>query len=255
MKKKIFRILALALTAVIMTVSLSGCDALDTLRENHAFWTDDGAIMLGEDKYLPIEYSEHLFPLFDEVNDTEIMVTEKDVPVLAATFVGESFTLNSDASFMKYYAWDSDIPVYYCREDLYESITDRIENGYEADGFCYRYTSLDDDGFYMTCDYKLSEAEAGALRHVIYNVVPTELPKIASTIDSQYSVSMYVCSKDTLFRTYAGEVGVSTDGVYYLSEYDGETTYVYYVPEDKEALFSSMLATYIDNYIDNYIPY
>ena len=88
--KKMKRWIAL-LVALLMCLSLCGCQALDDMRATHAVYQEDGSILWNDVVYRKLENVDQIDVLDVSYDYAWIYVTESDVPVLLINWFGEEF--------------------------------------------------------------------------------------------------------------------------------------------------------------------
>lgn len=237
--KKSFKILSLILIC-IMCFSLCGCEALDDLRESRAFLTEGETIKLPDGtEYKLLPQCEELFPNID-VTDT-VYVSDEELPLLLTVFSQNSYSKSYDGIFLMDNNGEN---TYYCRTDVYNNIVERIDSGFEAEGYCYSYYDDDFNEMY----YKLTESQAKAVTEVYNNQTPTTLPDIAS-MAYEYEVDLMLCSEDMLFMRDTVDICVK-ENKYYLIDYQLDTTSLYTVPDNLASEFEAIMKNYIESEVD-----
>ena len=163
--KKFIRTAILVFALTVLCFSLSGCHALDELRNTQAFRNDDGTISYNGQIYkaLPhIEEFEDLFFAFDDI----VYITDKDVPVLMTFFFGTAASMDKNATVIRMTGSNE---TFFCREDMYDNLLEEIKNP--------QYTKyklqIDTWGYYIPVDEEipkniaLTDAETAAIEEVI----------------------------------------------------------------------------------------
>lgn len=244
--KKTIRIVSL-LTVLAICFSLCGCNLLDELRESRATVLADGTVRLYDGtEYKPLPECEELTPEFNEYE--MVYVAAEDVPLLLTDFFYENcFDKSDDGLFLQAYTEES--VVYYCRTDAYDSVLERINNGFTAEKYCYPYVDYE-EAEYIYCT--LTPAQAEAVAQVCQTQTPEELPK-AAIVDFEYMADLYLCSGDMLFKRDTVDVCV-LEGEYYVVEYGFDATTLYTVPEELSDVFAGILEKQIesDSYWEEY---
>ena len=204
MKKRI-KAIALLCAIAVLAVTLCSCRALDSAREHQAFYKDSthNEIILGDQTYRKIDSGNKEF-IFVENHIKyyeSFYVTEKDVPVLLASYNGETLKTNEDKSIVytyDIYTYDTDKETWYVREDLYDEYVYAIESAV-LDHYYYSYYDYPEDDYW----------NGGKETNVILNDEITEIinrtlsipddKKVNYSDDEYYSstkVYLYSCDKD-----------------------------------------------------------
>ncbi len=257
--KKLLRFTSLALVFVMLCFTFCGCDALDEMREKHAFWTneDKTVISLNSKEYKLLPECEQLNPVCNSYY--EYTVTESDVPLLLADMYGESISLSEDEDFIvlepSYEPNDSfygETKVY-CATDRYEEICNRI-NSDSLEYFCYEYDTYDfytDE--YISKLYRLTIEEIDAVLTVRKNgeILNKDVDAIYDYAD--YVIELYQCSEDTIFRTYVFDLVFKDSKAYIVIDF-GEYVYaiqsdvqIRAVPDELYDTFRGIASKYIDS--------
>ncbi len=238
--KKSKRVVALLL-AVVLCLSLTGCNYLDELRANQGFWQEDGTIQLGQYTYkmLNVANSDDFYPDLGGSIRADIYITTQDVPVLLASQFGDWFTLSEDGVFL-----NANGGGYYCRADKFDSIEKRLNEGFTHEVYSYAYVWWDDKGeAYVDKTYIFSQSQAEALEQALATGKVLDLPD-GAYLDEDHRLEIRSCSKDLLFRRWSCDVMVSGD-TYYVAPADGET--VIKVPDNLKSAFEEIFWAYIDS--------
>ena len=245
--KKVIRIITLVLTISLIAVSSCSCKALDTLKANHGYWNNNGGIILGENEYKLLPYNEYFIPETMTYN-TEITITDKDVPVLAGVFVGMYGYISDDGLIIQL----RDKVDYYCRADKYDEILNRINGDLLFDNYSYDYDAFSEEGEWSTSWYTLTNEQKAVVDNVLNTVTPTVLPNNMN-IEYDYCIYLQECSSDMLFRRGLTEIGY-TDGKYYLIDYysSDEGTLLTEVPAEYNSVFEKICERYRESTYDIY---
>ena len=244
--KKVIRIIALVLTISLIAVSSCSCNALDTLKSNHGYWNNNGGITLGENEYKLLPYNEYFFPETMNYN-TEITITDKDVPVLAGAFVGMKGYISDDRLIIEF----SDESEFYCRADKYDEIINRMNGGVKFDNYSYPYDGFNEEGEWSTSWYTLTNEQKAVVDNVLNTVTPTVLPNNMN-IEYDYCIYLEECSSDMLFRRELTAI-CYTDGKYYLIDYSAdEGTLLTEVPAEYNSVFEKICEKQIESDYDFY---
>lgn len=232
--KRIFKSIALILILAIICIAMSGCQALDDIRQSRITLTEAGNILYGNHEYILLPECEYLSPNFDYYSSL-LYLAEEDVPLLLTSIFSTEHSVSTDEKFIgaDYYG---DSPRYYCRDDIYEDIIKRINDGFKPDGYCYEYYNYESGSDML---YQLTEAECKDIQTVLREVSPTLLPDIAN-INYDTFVALEACSADLLFRNFAYNI-YELDGKYYISAISGEQYMIYNVPEELNDSFKNIL--------------
>lgn len=200
--KKCMRIITLSLVLVMLCTSLSGCKALDSLKDQQAFFTVEKTILWNDTEYRQLPYSEYMRP----TNEWEIIyTTESDVPVLLSPFFGsESYVCNDGRILLV--SSDYGESLYYCCVEEYDSVVANIEKAamgtLEYDSYRYMYDEYDENGYYVGGRERiLTDDQMIMLEKALSEAtVRTDGQLYAKT---EYIAAFYVTSQDGLF--YADE--------------------------------------------------
>ena len=220
MKKTVKRTVLL-LVLFSLAVSLCGCNALDELRERQAYWGENDAIVWKDTVYKKLPNEGTLYVDIDQ-EEAALNVTEPDVPVLLSVFCTYAHVCENDIFLCS----GGD---YYCREDQYQEIWNRIYSPFQADLICYSYTVYDMETYSSeTKYYTLTKDQVDMLGLV----VEKEEPKVLGdgwSLRTDVRLSLWECSEDMLFRRDTMDLARSGD-TYYLYLYTGKETCVFTIP-------------------------
>lgn len=245
MKRSWERTLALLL-ALGLLLGLSGCSGLDQMRERQAFY-DVGKIVCGDATYEILPECEYLCPNYDYGSDALVYVTDRDVPVLlSSAFCLDKLWISEDGAFL--YSINNNRT--YCKVELYDSVIQRIKEGFSAEVVCYAYEYYDEQTDKVTSQYyALTQEQVDAVTQVLETVEPMTIGSSWHQ-DYDYSVQMEECSADMLFRRVTAALSVS-EGVYYLTQdVDGQNSLVYTMPNTYNFVFAQILSAYVVAYGD-----
>jgi len=226
--KRSIRILSLILLSALLLISFTSCMSLDDMKAAHAFYDENGAILYdGHTYYLLPECSELTVSELDSIN-----VTETDVPVLLSGTLGDSYDVSPQKIFLSMY-YKGKI---YCREDYFEDVKNRIENGYTMDRYCFMAmidpeNTGDPANSYV--DYELLKPKVAS---VLLDTMEIAEPMILPSAGMKYEQIIRInrCSEDTFFQSYAFDLRIS-EGIYYVAVTDSvqsETAYYRISDED-----------------------
>ena len=229
--KKFIRFVALL---VLLCISLSGCSYLDELRATRGVFTEDGAIVICDGvRYLLLPENKYFYPDFTD-DSTIYFIDDEEIPLLLTDILGSWGYKSKDGRFLQD---DSAITQNYCREDLYDSIVERMNNGFTPELYCYLYYSYETESRQL---YTLTHQQAEAIEAVLANQEPFTLPDGAK-MDYDYLVYLYHCSSDYLFRQNSVKICFA-DGTFYVV--DGEL--IYKVPNNFYVTFARAVKKYLE---------
>lgn len=237
--KKARRILCL-MAALVLCISLCGCVDLDELRAMRATMTEEGNVKLADGtEYKLLPECEELSPKFEEY--LSVYITQEDLPLLLTTTSENYLDKSDDGLFLQTYFEEDGYYkyIYYCRTDIYDSVVDRIENGFTPD-YCFYWYYTDTQ---MT--YTLTQQQWDAVEQVYTTQEPKELPA-AAAMEWEHCASLILCSADGLFQKGMVDVCVY-DGKYHLDAYDGEHYLVYEVPSELNSTFEKILEKQVES--------
>lgn len=221
------------LTLFALCLSLCGCNALDNLRQSRASLTEDGAIRFQDGtEYKLLPECEEFYPDFED--SETVHVAEEDVPLLLLSILGSSAEKSKDGRFVKAYLRNAS--GIYCRSDLYEELSKRIEQGFTPEVYCYSYydPQAGDYGGYRL--YELTSGQIRAVNQVYTTQEPEKLPAVAR-LDYNYRADLYMYTADHLFRKDMMDVCVM-NGEYFLVTNDNS---IYTVPEELFPIFERIM--------------
>lgn len=231
MKKRI-KLLSM-LIVLVMCFSLCGCNALDELRESRAVFTEDGTIVLADgSEYKALPECEELSP--EIYNGGTVYVVKEDLPLLLTSFSHQSYFKSSDGLFLQ--SCNDGSNIFYCRTDVYDSVLERINNGFEGEicGYWYYDYEKEED-----CFYKLKSTEVSAIENVLANQTGEQLLAPAY-LDYEYLADMWLCTEDRLFMRDTVDV-CALNGKYYVVDFGLENTTLYSVPDELTDVFEEIL--------------
>ena len=227
--KKFIRFVSLL---VLLCVCLSGCSYLDELRATRAVVTEDGTIRFfdgAEYKLLP--ESKYFDPDLGDYT-TIYVAADEEIPLLLIADFGDYGYKSENGQFIEVYPQEYSYQRY-CRADSYDVILSRINSGFTPDVYAYSYYDYktDSDQFYT-----LTAQQAEALEAVLATQEPYQLPSNAK-LTYLYSVRLYQCSRDFLFRKYAVLIFYN-EGKYYVL---GQDSQIYDVPQELTPVFDAIM--------------
>ena len=236
--KKVKRLFALCLSFILLCLCTTGCNAIDEMRENQAFYTETGGVKLRGTDYIPLPENEYFRP-FKHDDSTVIRITEPDVPVLLSTHYGNYASLYNDGEIL----YSNYMDVYYCRVDKYAHYNAVLAAPFKPTGYCYTYNVLDTDTLeYTEHLYQLTAAQAKAVEEILFTVTPTVQDEDVK-YSYDYFVELNACDDTMLLRDEA--VSIAVNGKAYTivrHNYNGERSDLEYaVPSAYNAMFDSIV--------------
>ena len=256
--KKVKRLFALCLSFVLLCLCTTGCNAIDEMRENQAFYTETGGVKLRGTDYIPLPENEYFRP-FKHDDSTVIRITEPDVPVLLSTVKGNYSSLYNDGEIL----YSSYMDIYYCRVDKYAHYNAVLSAPFHPTGYCYTYNVLNTDTEeYTEHLYQLTAEQVKAVDEILSTVTPTVQDENA-TYTYDYFVALNACDSTMLLRDETVSIAVNGD-VYTIvrPNYNGEHSDLEYaVPSKYNAIFGSIVkqgydaVKASDEYFDNLYGY
>lgn len=260
--KRMKRILALVL-AVSLCLSLSGCRWLDEAKTSQAKWQGDGTFVLNGIVYKPI--AESTYDLNTSGEFETGYITAKDVPVLLSFLAGEEYYSYHDGIIIETYGQDPNVKqsptdeyyvFYYCHEDYYDSVVDRIQNGFEIDVYAYHYWKEENpsiwskDYFSSMDEYVLTKEERAAVDQVIAGIEMMEPDEYKDALDINLTIPLRGYSSDRLFYRDICDLVCYKDGYAICFEKESGDEYFYYecpVPEEMNPTFDKIFRAYKEN--------
>ena len=246
--KKAVKIIALISVVCIMMSVLSGCSFIDDLRKGKIIINEDGSLVYKDAEYIKLEKTGELYFNYDYTSEGEIFIGKEEEPILYSFFNGEYCSISKDKALIE--TFDGDI---YCRKDKYESVDDKLKNGFSLERYIYTYEIYNDSPYEYEWEekvYTLTESDLAKVNEIFETVDPiTDGENMIG--NSSYYVEIYGCSKDLLFRKYVFDI-FYLDNKYYIQKVDDRyNPYVYEVPAKYKSDIERMIKDYVDNY-DNY---
>lgn len=236
--KKVKRLFALCLSFILLCLCTTGCNAIDEMRENQAFYTETGGVKLRGTDYIRLPENEYFRP-FKRDDSTVIRITEPDVPVLLSTVWGKYGSLYNDGEIL----YSNYMDIYYCRVDKYAHYNAVLAAPFKPTGYCYTYNVLDTDTLeYTEHLYQLTAAQAKAVEEVLATVTPTVQDENANyTYD--YFVELNACDDTMLLRDEAVSIAINSKTYTIVRHnYNGERSDLEYaVPSAYNAMFDSIV--------------
>lgn len=228
------------LLAFSMFFVLCGCDALDEMRDLHAFVQDEHTIIWQGNVYKELPYDEFLRP---ETSLDQVVVTQPDVPVLLDYMFCEKILYPSeDKQFLE--SSYGEIR-YYCIETIYDELCDRIWRPFSPEMVCYDYSWYNEEtGEYETDTYTLTQEQIDALALIVEQEQPTELSD-GMYLSTRNTIYLEECTADRIFRRDTMKLSVSANGkTYYLTVYTDYEEILFTVPAGCNAMMEEIYAAY-----------
>lgn len=257
MKKKI-RVLALFASLILVCLSVTGCNAIDEMRENQAFYIEPSGVELRGTVYMPLPQNEYFTP-FKRDENTVIRITKRDVPVLLSSHYGDYASLYNDGEIL----YSNYMDTYYCRVDKYAHYNSVLSSPFEPTGYCYTYYVLNTDTLeYIEHLYQLTAKQVNAVDEILATVTPAVQDEdVNYTYD--YFIELNACDDTMLLRDEKFSVAKS-DNEYAIIVHNTEdrSELEYIVPSEYCAMFESIMKegydavkasdAYFENPKDNY---
>ena len=220
------------LLCFLICFSLCSCNFLDEMREEQAFWGKDNTIIYKNKTYKKLSDCEFLSPEID--SEMYVKVTARDVPVMLSGVFGDSGEISIDRSIISIDSYNdssfSYIPSYFAREDIYDTIQDKIFSLNYFDGYAFEYTDYNDDnklGYEIVeTKYKMISSDATETLDFLFNF-GGEFLVDPEYIEQFYLTDIYKVSKDFNFKKNCGTLYNTPEGIYIsiFDEYTG-TKYI-----------------------------
>lgn len=232
--KKLTRIISL-LSILAICLSLCGCQYLDDLRAVQGKVTAPDTIQLqdGTEYKLLSQTCEEFNPTFTR-STTFHIAEEEEVPLLLTSIVCASAYRSEDGLFLKAYLDTTAEPEIYCRTDAYDSVMDRINNGFTLSVYRYQYFNYEIDNYEY---YTLTPEQAAAVDLVYSTQEPEKLPE-AAKLDYTSIVDLYLYSDDYLFMKDTVDICLAR-GQYFVVAYGNM---LYSVPAELTHVFEGIMA-------------
>lgn len=235
---KVKKWIALVLVSCLLC-GLCGCNALDEMRRNQAFYQSNGTVLWQGSTYKRLTVPVLLSPEWNR--ETIIYLTEPDVPVLLSTSVMNAMLfVSEDGRFIMEYTNPDRV---YCREDCFDEIQKRLFEAFKPEVYCYFYYTEDPaTGEYEEQIYKLTEEQVEAVGLVRNTIEPTVVGYYEKPQGS-ISVQLYACSEDLLLRQSTMEI-VAAGAGYTLLVHRSQDKQAFPVPEGLKDTFAGIMEAY-----------
>lgn len=238
--KKSFKLIALVLAIIMVSVSLCSCRALDEAKANTAVYTDNDKteVLFRDTTYKYLDTGDYDFVFYRDADPFTYHVIESDVPVLLSSWYGSFMGVSADgivlgsndASESKIaeayyddvtnqdveYGWRTK---FFVREDKYDEIKETVEQG-KLDHYFFEYWEQPDYDQYMSGGMMDSRESDFSYKRVMLDDAATEAIARAKKSDkteviqvfdgSRYVDNTYVkrviplqeCDKDIILTKY-----------------------------------------------------
>lgn len=245
--KKWKRWLVLAL-ATVLCLSLCGCDELETMRSEHGVWQEDGSILWNGAVYRKLENTLSMGEFDFTYSYVTIYVTEPDVPVLLSTMFGEAMDVSADGTILEHYDYRlvEERTTWYCREDVYDEMVKKLENGVTLNTYCYYYWDFDRG---KNVPYYLTEEQANTMHRILATVDPVLSADFDEPIEDE--LYLYVTDENRMFEQGTDKWLCITQSRYCIESFDE----IYVVPMEYNAIFDEIWKAYDDRmHVRDYPP-
>lgn len=226
----------LILICAVLLCSLAGCAELDEMRSKHALLQDNGDIIWQDAVYKELPNSQYLNP-DEDLWKAAVCLTEDDVPVLLSEFnvLAHLFSCEN-GTFLR--AGSGLRPTYYCREDLYDQVTEELNAPFTADVMFFNYYTYDIDTSKQH-RYVLTDEQFAMVEHIVTNTQP-----IAEYNADYRSENSFILKKGSksLLRQYSFATVYKTGNDYFLLVQENGARCLFQVPEEYEVPFSNLAA-------------
>lgn len=239
--KRFKKLVALAL-AVLLCVSLCGCQELEDMRAAHAFLQEDGTIQWNGSTYRQLENVPEGFQFY---GGNRVLVTLPDVPVLLSEAFGENFYADKDGVIL--HSWSQGVEeAFFCREDCYDEMVSYLQQGAKMDGYCYTCWENESER-----QYDLTKDQIEVIDELLQSLEFTRVGTELVFEMSDYCFPLWKCDEKHLFLSdnYVVEIA-KQNGTYYLITPDNTMSAVpteYYAVMDEivEVFYEAEVAPYI----------
>ena len=233
MKKAILSILLV----LVLGFLCCGCDELDQMREQHAFYYESDGIKTSDGSiYRKLPGCDELSFDLDYEN---IYVTTPDVPVLASSFSGRVFHKSVDGLFLISNAAGT----HYCREDIFESVNKQITGQIIYENIGYEYYEKDGNKWKKKY-YTLTESQE-KLFSQIYENAEEHLLANGASLKYDYLVDLYMQSADGYFKRDIADIYMD-DGNFYIVKSKGNGRYYCNVPQEYSIEFAKIINKHVE---------
>ena len=230
------RWLVLAL-ATVLCLSLCGCDELEIMRANHAVWQEDGSVLWNGAVYRKLENTTAMEELGITYSYVSIYVTEPDVPVLLSQMLGDDMDVCADGTMLEYYNYRlaEGKTTWYCREDVYDDMVKKLENGVTLTTYFYYYWDYDKE---ESVRYYLTEEQANTIHRILTTVVPVPSEDFDEPMED--GLDLHICDDSHRFEQVTDKWLCKTQSGYYIESFDE----IYVVPMEYHNVFEDIWKAY-----------
>ena len=247
--KKFCKLLAVCCLVSLLLPLLCGCGALDEMRASQAFYDEEGNILWNGTVYKKLPQGEYFTPVTDYNN--RVNVTKRDVPVLLQEMFPEDVLRATEDGLILETSYDvfyGDESPYYCREDRYAELSQRLKAPFAPDMVCYEYYAYNPETEeYEDKIYRLSDEEWGVLKKILETVEPMQMSE-GWDLDYDRIVFLEESSEDRLFSREFLDLMVC-GSTYYLRFDYGRETKIYEVPKDAAPHVAKIMEAEMQDYL------
>ncbi|MBR6513262.1 MAG: hypothetical protein IKT46_00370 [Clostridia bacterium] len=240
MSKRVIKAISLILATVLICSVLTGCNALDTLRDTHAKLDNEGNIVYKGNTYMRIDASSNKY--FSPNAEHYLVATEPDVPLLLSYFLNTYMGYITDDDIIMVLgpgmmSADYSDDIFYCREDKYKEVKKKLSQEFLPEVYGYSYYYYDDNGDEVSGVYTFTKEQTKAMKEVIASPALED----KELFYSDDYVDIYEATEDLLFKKEALRLFYSDEG-YFVENGDNEYS-VHAVPEEMTDIFDEILET------------
>ncbi len=256
------RTLCILLLIALLSALFCGCDMLDQQRLNHATWEDENTVLLEGKRYLRLPYCDNLYVTLDY--QRFIYATQPDVPVLLRSVYGDLFAISDDGRFLQQDSFSSEFGTYsfgnwFCLEENYPLVMDKLEKGYETSGYFYEFEEFDSfDSVVSTHQYELTPQQVTAIDQIVYSVKPTILYQKSgyAALDQEFLLCLKTGDEQRFFAFPAYDIYRENDEYYLVDLYSFDhKIHMYTVPDSQKQVIKQILETFLTHQEEVWDPY
>lgn len=255
MKKQIKSII-IAVLILSFAFSLCGCDGLDELKASQAFKTADGNITWNNALYIKTIAAEDV-PNFSENSDSDIYVTEPDVPVLLSAFYAFVEDSYYSVGYNKKLIFDYEN--IYCREDFIDEFNKTIKENKLDNYFSYNFDYYESDDASMVL---FKEEENEKIKNIFSSKKIKNKKLFQNLVYEGDNISEFgKCSKDKILCEtenviirYESNLYIAPIDFYYVDDFDDidhtqvKNLFCYKVPEEYRYIFQDLVNKYDEEF-------
>ncbi len=235
--KRSLKAITLILSFILLCTLFTGCNELDELKDSHAVLNNDGSITYKGSNYLRIDLKPN--SNFSPYVHARIRVTEPDVPVLLSqsesVYVG---AVTDDGSMMSlnecHWFEDMEGNFFYCREDRYEEVTEKLESEIIPEVYCYRFIYYEENADEIPGTYILTEEQMAT----VDSILGTQADMRLDTTDADSFVTLYQGTEDQIFMYEKAMIFHVYDD-YIVTDSENHVTHK--VPEELTPVFDEIM--------------